>query len=68
MTLPAAYLSKELKGTYINYLPKREQGFLMSSLPQSLAVLTYTMRLAPSLHCFVYIAIICISTYTIELH
>lgn len=66
-SLPTACLSlTELKGTYINYLPKWEPACLMSPRPQPLAVLIYTMRLAPSLHCFVYKAIICISI-TLEL-
>lgn len=37
---------------------QQEPGFLLSPLPQPLAVLIYTMRLAPSLHCIVYKAII----------
>lgn len=61
----ACFPPSELKGTCMHPLPKQEPGFLKSQLPQPLAVLTYTMRLAPSLHCFVYKAIIFISIYTI---
>lgn len=65
VTDTACFPPSELKGTYMHSLPKQEPGFLKSQLPQPLAVLTYTMRLAPSLHCFVYKAIIFISIYTI---